>query len=497
MVVWNLRRHGVQDVPKKAFLSYSRASEGSVQQICDDLNSCGIDHVWWDARLVGSQSWWDTILQHIRAADVVVCLIDEGMPESTAVRREYQYAIDLGKPLLPILLSDHVEFSTLPIQLAGTQYVDYRPGCPDPLGGLLNAVRNLSPAPALPQPLPPDPPIPISERHLLIEKVNSTEPLEPDVQIDVLSRLRRLSRSNDPEERHFAQASLQQLRNRAELLASVADDIDTVVSPGPSQPRARGGRAAFIVTGGAILLVLAAYLFWTAQQNSPATSESPSSSVDSSFPKKEEATVPDETVKVESSDTIDVNSRLTVATNSEDSSEVSDDQVSSSKTSSTDDQADGASGANIETPQLESSSGVDEDVNNIDDFDDSAGIRSDSQLTTAPPTNIVDEQGAGTGTPTRVATDRVEKWDVDFTVFEDSGFELCGYSKFTAALGKAANVINLRSADRSIPDQPFRGLKISVPPDQVYEIFKGCRILLSHEVTAGISRIRVRAKGAH
>ena len=105
---------------------------------------CGIDEVWWDKRLVGAQSWWDTILHQIRMADVVVCLIDEGMPESTAVRREYQYAIDLGKPLLPVLLSDHVEISTLPIQLAGKQYVDYRPECPDPMAGLMEAVGNLS-----------------------------------------------------------------------------------------------------------------------------------------------------------------------------------------------------------------------------------------------------------------------------------------------------------------------------------------------------------------
>jgi len=46
---------------------------------------CGIDEVWWDKRLVGAQDWWDTILNQCRLADVIVCLVDDGIRGSLAV----------------------------------------------------------------------------------------------------------------------------------------------------------------------------------------------------------------------------------------------------------------------------------------------------------------------------------------------------------------------------------------------------------------------------
>lgn len=125
------RREGnqkiMEQVLRSAFISYSRLSERFVQQIVDDLRRCGVEDVWWDDHLTGGQDWWQRILEQIRQADVLVCLVDVGASESLAVRREYKYANDLGKTIIPILLTEDINVSQLPDELAGKQYVDYRP----------------------------------------------------------------------------------------------------------------------------------------------------------------------------------------------------------------------------------------------------------------------------------------------------------------------------------------------------------------------------------
>ena len=537
--------HGSVDGTEKglpnAFLSYSRASEGSVHQISEDLMGCGIDEVWWDKRLVGAQSWWDTILHQIRMADVVVCLIDKGMPESTAVRREYQYAIDLGKPLLPVLLSDHVEISTLPIQLAGKQYVDYRPECPDPVAGLMEAVGNLPPAPSLPHPLPPEPEIPISERDYLIEKVSSTEPLAGDVQVDVVSRLKWLMRADDSKQRDFAKASLRQLRGRREILAVVAEDIDAALAkPFDKSGSKKRGKAAALVASvvGLVALLAAGYVYQTkvkfiGQNNSASTiADGTADKVASNNETNTELT--DNSTNIVGSGT-DESGTTKMSTSS-----IAENTGSDSKTGDLRDEEQytpaldgGSQAANADAltntqstivPDEATSKAVEEDKSVSTTHTDMARQKnkeqsSESVVSTAK-SDASDSEAANEGVEpaARVTSDdqplqdergktqiisdevspEVQDWDMDFMVFEETPFELCGFTQFTVMSNSrvAGNMLEVRSKDRSIPDQPFRGLREQVPADQVVEILPGCRILLSHESTSGVSRIRVRTKGA-
>lgn len=482
---------GTESGLARAFLSYSRNSEQLVSRIHDDLIRCGIKEVWWDDRLVGAQLWWDTILRQIRDADVVVCVIDEGMPESTAVRREYQYAIDLGKPLLPVLLSNHVEISTLPIQLAGKQYVDYRPDCPDPISGLMVAVRNLPPAPPLPKPLPPEPPIPISERDYLVGKISSTEPLPHDVQVDVLSRLRRLERSDESDHREFAQASLRRLRNRPELLASVADDIDAVAIKSVTEYKGKhslkAGVAIMCVTA---VLLIASYLYYAGVDHTKDETESGADSM------------------VATAGVSDSSSNATSSTGSSSSESLSGSSPNSESSESPGEEfvqvpVNADTNAGIAPRPLEDTSRVntgagravvrlsgDEGVSlpgeltgtDVSEHDKSAVLKpTGDQLFTSSETAIsaaisdssiqsADEETAHKKAPTRellpavtnssgslsnteevglMSTDQTkssettsvpvpapagienEDWDVDFTVFEETSFNLCGYSQFT------------------------------------------------------------------
>ena len=513
----------------KAFLSYSRSSEGAVQRICNDLMSCGIDEVWWDKRLVGAQDWWDTILQQVRMADVVVCLVDDGIRESLAVRREYQYAIDLGKPLLPVLLSDHVNISTLPIELAGKHYVDYRPDNPDPKSSLVQAVRELPPAPELPNPLPPAPEIPISERDYLIEKVSSTEPLSEDIQIGVLSRLRRLERSDDQEQREFAQTSLRRLRSRKELLASVADDMDSVaVSQNGSKIGFKAGLAASVV---ALICVVSFILY----QRSLDTDTFGAEGVDSiasvgSISVQDESRVSDEDAErsegakltatehvadVEKSAAVADTQNKTLAQPllSVEQESLAGKKLSAEENIRRDDDAPSADmKSDAELLQAKVEKPADNSANSAQRIVVSSNEKTGETATSPQGDETVSStidspkkiDSVRKAIPVTDTINTIEEgtaeidWQQDFTVFEEARFDLCGYNGFTATAKQSVDgvgVIRLSSTDRSIPDQPFRGLSEQVVTDQIFELLPECLILLNHEKTSGIARIRVRVKG--
>jgi len=84
-------------------------------------------------------------------------------------------------------------------------------------------------------------------------------------------------------------------------------------------------------------------------------------------------------------------------------------------------------------------------------------------------------------------------WHQDFSVFEETPFELCGYDEFTVASNAYGSELVVRSRDRSIPDTPFRGLEAKIAVDHPTEIFNGCRVLFNYTETASVARIRVRS----
>ena len=78
------------------------------------------------SELSGGQAWWDQILASIRDCDVFVFVLTPEALISTACKREFGYAADLGKPILPVLVSAGVSTNLLPPALSQIQFVDYR-----------------------------------------------------------------------------------------------------------------------------------------------------------------------------------------------------------------------------------------------------------------------------------------------------------------------------------------------------------------------------------
>ena len=225
------------------FISYSRQDQLVVRRLVDDLEALG-HTVWFDEELSGGQAWWDVVLLRIRQSDVFVMALGTDTLASTACTREYGYAVDLGKPLLPVMIAADVSTNLLPPAIARVQIVTYTRQDRTEALRLAKALMTLPPAPALPNPLPPAPQVPMSYLGHLTERIEAASPRGYDEQTALLVDLRRSM--FDPETKADARKLLGRLRRRRDLFAAVADEIDAMsttdasaaVAPAPEATRA-------------------------------------------------------------------------------------------------------------------------------------------------------------------------------------------------------------------------------------------------------------------
>ena len=165
----------------KIFISYNRQNEAIARTLADDIEALG-HTVWFDQELSGAQVWWNQILAAIRDCDVFVFVLHPETLNSTACKREYGYAADLGKPILPILTSQEVSTNLLPPALSQIQFVDYRKQDRSAALRLARALATVPPAEPLPNPLPSPPEAPISYLGSLTVQVDTTSILSYEQQ---------------------------------------------------------------------------------------------------------------------------------------------------------------------------------------------------------------------------------------------------------------------------------------------------------------------------
>ena len=429
----------------RAFISYSRLCEFIVPQLIDDLRSSGVEDIWWDKHLSGGQSWWDTILKQIREADILVCLVDQGARDSLAVTREYKYANDLGKTILPVLVSSEVRVEEFPIELAGKQYVDYRPGNSNAFRDLHNAISKLPLSPPIPHPLPAAPELPRTELDYLSDRLNSPERLSLETQNAVFNQLRRYTEGDDQQERTFARDGLRSLSNRDELNANVAADISAL-----NRKEGHGKSVAAMVLFS--LIAGAVVLFGWYQRNSDPKVATTVPPITETEPVLEE---PVELAPISVAEPVTEKDPSIVVTEL-------------STTSDTDKPLE-PEPISIVQPVAESEPAIEVE-----------------ELT------IIPNSDAKKIPETAKPIARLE-WHQDVSVFEETPFDLCGYSEFTVKGDANGNELIVRSRDRSIPDTPFRGLESRIAVNNTTELFTGCWVLFNYSVTGSVARIRVRS----
>jgi len=214
------------------FLSYTEDDEEVVKALAEDIEDMGHEP-WFDTDLIGAQEWWKQILSHIRASDVFVFAISRESLDSTACDREWRYAAELGKSILPVLVADGVAVNLLPPALSVIEFVDYRTQ-PRQVARLAGALNGVPPVRPLPEPLPEPPDVPLSHLGVLAEQIGAEATLSREEQSTLVLDLKRAQ--SDSANGVDVRLLLDRLRRRRDLLAYIAVEIDELLGR-PEQPQ--------------------------------------------------------------------------------------------------------------------------------------------------------------------------------------------------------------------------------------------------------------------
>ena len=220
------------------FLSYSRDDQRPASDLAKDLKDLG-HAVWLDQELTGGQAWWDQILARIRASDLFVFVLSSAALYSTACQREYGYAAELRRPILPVLVREGLSLNVLPPALSQVQFIDFRERHVEAIIALSRALQSLPVGVPLPDPLPAPPEVPLSYLATLSQQVETPAALSFDEQSRLVVELKRGLR--DPATFQDSRDLLGRLRARRDLLATIAEEIDEVVVREPKRQRMAPG----------------------------------------------------------------------------------------------------------------------------------------------------------------------------------------------------------------------------------------------------------------
>lgn len=234
---------------KEVFVSYSRKNLDVVKELIDDMEQMGVP-AWYDQTLTGGQRWWDNILAHIRSCDIFVFALSPDSWDSEACKSELNYVAGLGKTILPVQVVEGVNLSLLTPPLSEFQVLDYRRADKKAAFNLVKAINIAPDNPPLPDPLPPQPPVPVSYLSTLKERIDAEEPLTSQAQITLLFKLEEgLRDGRSPNE---IKDLLLRFKRRDELLAKVGVQIDAAIKSIDENVDA-SARKASRSTGGAMV----------------------------------------------------------------------------------------------------------------------------------------------------------------------------------------------------------------------------------------------------
>jgi hypothetical protein len=125
----------------RVFISYARVDVYLVKQLVGILVAGGHEP-WFDHRLLPGQDWKAQLIDGIRHCTAVIYALTPESVASEWCRWEFTKAIELGKPIIPVLFQSNTELSDV---LSRFQYVDFSQGpTPEATARLLGGLANLS-----------------------------------------------------------------------------------------------------------------------------------------------------------------------------------------------------------------------------------------------------------------------------------------------------------------------------------------------------------------
>ncbi len=208
------------------FLSYSSQDRSTADALASTLRRAR-QQVWFDQELGGGDSWWAAILEQVRGCDVFVVTLSSNWLQSKPSQSELRYAQALNRPVLPVRIGDIGSMRVNP--LAALQIIDYRDPTVDASIQLVTAIHALAEKPQpLPDPLPPEPPVPFGYITRLGNQLAEKE-LSPQQQLQLLVELR--SRLDEDGDDPSARSDIAQLlRMRHDVTYRTRNDIDSVLA---------------------------------------------------------------------------------------------------------------------------------------------------------------------------------------------------------------------------------------------------------------------------
>jgi sugar lactone lactonase YvrE len=220
-----------------AFISYARADLAIVERLKDGL-ALGGCQVWMDLQTGGGRDWWAAIMEQVRGCDLFIAVLSPAGLQSLACTREREYATALGKPVLPVRVAP-VSARILPPALARVNIIDYtQPDSFQTGVHLTLAVERMPAPPPLPDPLPPEPPIPLSYLAELGERVHAPH-LTFEEQMAVTAMLRNAF--TRPVDHDDALTLAEAFVNRDDLYVQAQQQVQELLSgapcPGPAAHR--------------------------------------------------------------------------------------------------------------------------------------------------------------------------------------------------------------------------------------------------------------------
>ncbi len=120
------------------FISYSRKDAAFVERLYADLKSNNIN-AWVDTyKISPGQNWDRTIHDALENASALILVISPDSMASQNVHAEYLYALEMDKPVLPIVVRE----ASIPLQLRLLQYLDFRDSYELGLSKLIGALKS-------------------------------------------------------------------------------------------------------------------------------------------------------------------------------------------------------------------------------------------------------------------------------------------------------------------------------------------------------------------
>ena len=232
---------------RKVFISYRSSERATIEKMVAAIEQAGDYHVWYDQKIVGGQSWWEEILDALEDADIVVLALSPAYMASEACRLEMDYALRLGKAILPVRIDPALDVGQLGAQLQSRQILNFPADDADKLAMALNAFRPGTPAANAKRPAAP-----ISPLAEIRDLITAPGDLLPATQQGIVDALRWHLR-RQPGDVAQVSASLNQLNSKPNISRQVSDEITSILS---SLPESRGFASRRALIGGVLAVIL-------------------------------------------------------------------------------------------------------------------------------------------------------------------------------------------------------------------------------------------------